>query len=105
MSGIIDLCACICAQIQQQLRQVTEVLQSVNGEEVITSSGSAAFGLPPPRDHGVASNAFVPLLLVVLFIVMLASLRRGTPPTIEKPRSFGSDGSSSSGSPPPPPID
>lgn len=80
MSGFSDLCECLCRQLGMQMDNVERILSAVNGQSVFTSQGydsqESAFGLPPRPNGGVSGSALATLTMVVLFLVLLLSLRR-----------------------------
>jgi len=92
MSYWHDLCECICSVIRRQQQEANSVLQSVAGQDVITSQGYSniqeAFGLQPVVGSNSMSNTlFLTVLFVVLFVLFITSMGRGrkSHATPEKP--------------------
>lgn len=79
-----DLCECICSVIRRHQSAANSILQSVSGQQAITSQGFAsteqALGLPSANTNGLSNMSNSTLLAVTfaaLFVVMLFTMNRG----------------------------
>ena len=76
MSGFMNLCECLCRQLQRHLDSIESIMQQVGGSQTITAQGSAAeFGLRP-RDGGLSPTTLLAMLFIVLFLGMIMSMGR-----------------------------
>jgi len=89
----MDLCECICQQIQRSMQNAEGILQSISGSEVISHGGEALPGLARPSE-GLSPAALLSMLFVFLTMMMLFSVRRPADRnSTQKPRPGDSSGS------------
>mmetsp|Transcript_7023 Transcript_7023/g.10804 ORF Transcript_7023/g.10804 Transcript_7023/m.10804 type:complete len:106 (-) Transcript_7023:20-337(-) len=105
MSGLMNLCQCICQQLQISMENVEGILQSISGgtSGSITHTGDS-LSLPPHRGDGLSPTSLLALLFVFLFTITILGNRRSAPAVTAVNKPPGPP--PSNGNPPaPPPVD
>jgi len=71
----MDLCECICRQLQRTMQNAEGILQSISGGDVISHSGGSLAGLPTPNE-GLNPATLLTMLFVFLAMMVLFSMRQ-----------------------------
>lgn len=83
----MDLCACICAQIQQHLQTVQQILNGLsNGPPVITQSGDVLPDFSVPESSSMDATHVMGALFLILFTTALFVMGRQRAPERERER-------------------
>jgi predicted PurR-regulated permease PerM len=93
MSGLYDLCECLCRQLFSSSAQINNLLTNLNGQSIITNQGSIhssassvvdsalTFGLRSAEESGNLSSSFsntavIMLTMITLFILMVLHMKK-----------------------------